>query len=149
MVRQPQRNGMLTGLADNLVPHGLVILQYADDSIVCLKENIDNARNMMLLLYIYELGLTTNCAKSEVILLIGDDNLCLKYAELFDCHIGTFPLKYLGAPASPGRLHVRDWTLLEEKNEKKLASRTTLIDSSISNSFVYHMSMYLLPQKYH
>ena len=44
--------------------------------------------------------------------------------------------------------------MLEEKNEKKLAiwkekslsiaGRTTLFDSSLSNSFIYHMSMYLL-----
>jgi hypothetical protein len=57
---------------------------------------------------------------------------------------------------SPGRLHIKDRAELEEKNEKKLAiwkgkllsiaGRTTLIDSSLSNSFIYHMSMYLLPK---
>ena len=46
--------------------------------------------------------------------------------------------------------------MLEEKNEKKLvvwkgkslsiAGRTTLINSSLSNSSIYHMSMYLLPK---
>ena len=49
-----------------------------------------------------------------------------------------------------------DWTPLIEKNEKKLATwkgsslsiagRTTLINSSLSSSFIYHMSMYLLPK---
>ena len=41
------------------------------------------------------------------------------YAELFNCQIGTFPLKYLGVPVSPSRLHVKDWLPLVEKNEKK------------------------------
>jgi len=65
MVRHSQRNGMLTGLADNLIQHGVVILQYADDTIICLKENLENARNMKILLYLYELmsGLKINFSK--------------------------------------------------------------------------------------
>ena len=101
-------------------------------------------------------GLKINFSKSEVLLLNGDDNLSLRYAELFNCQIGSFPIRYLGVPVSPSRLHIKDWTMLEEKNDKKLAiwkgkflsiaGRTTLIDSSLSNSFVYHMSIYLLPK---
>jgi len=59
-------------------------------------------------------------------------------------------------PVSPGRLHIKDLLPLVEKNEKKLkvwkgsslsiAGRTTLINSSLSNSFIYHMSLYLLPK---
>ena len=48
MVRQAQRNGLLCGLANNLISGGVVILQYADDTIICLKDNIDMARNMKL-----------------------------------------------------------------------------------------------------
>lgn len=57
---------------------------------------------------------------------------------------------------SPGRLHVKDWTPLLEKNRKKLAvwkgstisisGRLTLINSSLSSAFIYHMSMYLFPK---
>jgi len=112
---------------------------------------------MKLLLYMYELmsGLKINFNKSEVILIYGDDELCLTYAEIFNCQVGKFPIKYLGVPVSPSRLHVADWTQLVEKNEKKLASwkgsclsivgRTTLINSNLTSTFIYHMSMYLLP----
>jgi hypothetical protein len=55
MIRKAQRNGLITGLADNLIPHGIAVLQYADDTIVCLKKGIENARNMKLLLYLYEM----------------------------------------------------------------------------------------------
>lgn len=68
---------------------------------------------------------------------------------------GSFP-KYWDVPVSPCRLKVRDWTPFEEKNMKKLAAwmgscmsiagRTTMIDSSLSNTFIYHMSIYLLPK---
>ena len=103
MVRQAQRSGQITGLASNLVPHGVAILQYADDTIICIKEDIDIARNMKILLYIYELmtGLKINFSKSEVIMINGSDDMCLHYAELFNFQTGTFPLKYLGVPVSP------------------------------------------------
>ena len=52
MVRKAQRNNIILGLADNLIDKRVAILQYADDTIVCLKDNIDIARNMKLLLYI-------------------------------------------------------------------------------------------------
>ena len=55
-------------------------------------------------------------------MLHGDDNMGMQYAELFNCQIGTFSIKYLGVPVSPGRIHVKDWMRLEEKNEKKMAA---------------------------
>jgi hypothetical protein len=67
-----------------------------------------------------------------------------------------FSIKYHGVPVSPSRLHVIDWLPLVEKNSKKLdswkggmmsiARRTILINSSLSNSPIYHMSIYPLPK---
>ena len=54
MIRQAQRNGLITGLADNLIQNGVVVLQYADDTIICLEDDFENARHMKLLLYLYE-----------------------------------------------------------------------------------------------
>jgi len=122
MIRQAQRNGLVTGLADNLIPQGVIILQYADDTIICLKENSDAARNLKPLLYIYELmsGLKINFAKSEVLLINGDDDLNVQYADFFSCQTGSFPIKYMGVSVSPTRLHTRDWLPLVEKNGKKI-----------------------------
>jgi len=120
MVRQAQNNNLLCGLASNIIPNGVAILQYADDTIICLKHDLEMARNMKLLLYLYELmsGLKINFDKSEVIIIHGDDEICLTYAEIFNCQIGSFPIKYLGVPVSPSRLHVLDWVPLEERNKK-------------------------------
>ena len=113
---------------------------------------------MKLLLYIYKLmsGLKINFSKSEIVIIHGDGALDLQYAELFNCQIGKFPIRYLGVPISPSRLHIKDWIHLVEKNEKKLAGwkggslsiagRTTLISANLSSSFIYHMSIYLLPK---
>jgi hypothetical protein len=101
-------------------------------------------------------GLKINFTKSEVILINGDDDRRVQLADTFNCKIGFFPIKYLGVSVSPCRLRVKDWKPLEEKGGRKLAvwkggtlsyaGRTTLINSSLSGSFTYHMSMYLLPK---
>jgi hypothetical protein len=85
MIWQAQRDDMIIGLADNLIPKGVAVLQYADDTIICLKEDLDIARNLKLLLYLYELmsGLKINFTKSEVILVNGDDEKTLEFANLF------------------------------------------------------------------
>lgn len=78
MIRMAQNNGLLVGLADKLISKGVIILQYADDTIVCLKDNLDMARNLKLLLYLYEMmsGLKINFDKSEVLLIHGDEVGC-------------------------------------------------------------------------
>ena len=54
----------------------MAVLQYADDTIICLKHNIQGARNMKLLLYMYEMmaGLKMNFCKSEVLTINDEDN---------------------------------------------------------------------------
>jgi len=105
MVRQAQVNGLIYGLAENLIPNGVAILQYADDTIICLKDDIVVARNMKLLLYLYEVmsGLKINFAKSEIIMINGDNDKHLVYADLFNCQTGMFPIKYLGVPVRKKR----------------------------------------------
>jgi hypothetical protein len=65
-------------------------------------------------------------------------------------------MKYFGVPVSPSRLRIADWIGLEENFDKRLetwkenclsmAGRITLIDACLTNSPIYHMSMYLLPK---
>jgi hypothetical protein len=80
----------------------------------------------------------------------------VQYAEMFNCQVGLFPIKYLGVPVSPSRLKVINWLPLVEKGNKRLevwkggmlsiAGRSTLISASLNNSPMYHMSVYLLPK---
>jgi hypothetical protein len=60
------------------------------------------------------------------------------------------------AKHSPSRLKVKDWLPLIDKSNKRLdvwkggtlslAGRTVLISSSLNNSPIYHMSVYLIPK---
>jgi hypothetical protein len=65
-------------------------------------------------------GLKINFEKSEIVMVGGDNTLAVKYAEIFNCQIGFFPIKYLGVPLSASRLHVVDCAKMEEKSAKKL-----------------------------
>jgi hypothetical protein len=113
---------------------------------------------MKFLLYLYEMmaGLKINFNKSEVLMINDEECWGQTYAENFNCQIGSFPVKYLGIPVSPNRLHVCDWAPLIDKSNKRLdvwkggnmsiAGRTTLIGASLNNSPIYHMTVYLLPK---
>jgi hypothetical protein len=60
---------------------------------MCLENDVEKARNVNLLLYIYEQmsGLKINFEKSEVLLIGGDNNLALEYPDIFNWKRGMPP----------------------------------------------------------
>jgi hypothetical protein len=54
MVIKVQQNNLIAGLISNLIPKGIAILQYADNTIMWLDHDLEKARNMKLLLYMFE-----------------------------------------------------------------------------------------------
>jgi hypothetical protein len=64
---------LISGLISHLIPNGVAILQYTDDTIMCLKNDMEKVRNVKLMLYIFEQmsGLKINFEKSEIILVGG------------------------------------------------------------------------------
>jgi hypothetical protein len=79
------------GLADHIVDGGCSILQYADDTVLFIHDDVDSAINLKLLLYMFESmsGLKINFEKSEVLLIQPDDLKLQFYADLFNCQIGS------------------------------------------------------------
>ena len=55
IINRAKADDQIRGVIPHLLDDGLSILQYADDTIICLKDDIEGARNMKLLLYLYEL----------------------------------------------------------------------------------------------
>jgi hypothetical protein len=121
MVLEAQENGLLTGLAPDLVDKGVAIMQYADDTVLCLAHDFDKAINLKLLLYLFELmsGLKINYQKSEIFLIGGDNDIASFYADMFGCQIGNLPMKYLGVPVSFRCLKNSDLAFVESKFIKK------------------------------
>ena len=114
MVISAQKNNLIKGLAFGLVEGGVGILQYADDTIIYLEHDVDKAVNLKLMLYIFELmsGLKVNYQKSEIFIVGGDESTVKYYAELFNCDVGSFPIKYLGMPVSYSTLRDSDWEFI-------------------------------------
>ncbi|KAK1612124.1 hypothetical protein QYE76_035797 [Lolium multiflorum] len=115
--------GVRQGLADNLMQNGIAILQYADDTILLLQDDAQQAVNLKLLLYIFESmsGLKINFEKSEVMMILEDDTKQNFYAELFNCQKGNWPIKYLGTLVYARRASVSDMRFLGEKTKKKMS----------------------------
>ena len=103
------------------------------------------------MLYISELmsGLKINFLKSEILCVGGDDELLTFYSDLFNCQIGHFPMKYLGAPVSFSSLRGVDWEFLEARYIKRCESglgssassggRLTLFNANISSIAYYSL----------
>ena len=110
MVHKAQEYGLITGLISHIIPNGVAILQYADDTIIFLKHDLSGAIHMKLLLYLFEMlaGLKINFNMSEILMINDDESWGTQYADIFNCQVGLFPIKYLGVPVNPSRLKVID-----------------------------------------
>jgi hypothetical protein len=124
MVLTAKKNGLFVGLAADLIPNGIAILQYVDDTVLCIEHDPDKAINLKLLLYVFELmsGLKINFMKSEVFVVNGDNDVTALYASMFNCQVGKLPMKYLGVPVSFSKLKSVDWDFVDAKVLKKLAA---------------------------
>lgn len=54
MIISAQENKLLTGLVPGYLNNGVVILQYVDDTILCILDSKEQATNLKFLLYMYE-----------------------------------------------------------------------------------------------
>lgn len=57
MIKQAQQQGLISGLAPHLVDGGLALLQYADDTIFLMKDDILEVRNLKYILCIFSKSL--------------------------------------------------------------------------------------------
>jgi hypothetical protein len=59
MVYKAQENGLIKGLVQNYIEHGVAILQYAHDTILCVEDEMESVQNLKLLLCFYEKNVWT------------------------------------------------------------------------------------------
>jgi hypothetical protein len=87
MITQAQEAGLVTGLVPHLVENGVKILQYAGDTILLIQDDMEQIIHMKLILYMFEAmsGLKINFLKSEIIIVLHDDEKKLMYSNIFGC----------------------------------------------------------------
>jgi hypothetical protein len=54
LIRKAQTEGLVKGLVPHLMDGGVSILQYANDTILLLDADLENARNIKFILYLFE-----------------------------------------------------------------------------------------------
>ncbi|WVZ62664.1 hypothetical protein U9M48_012381 [Paspalum notatum var. saurae] len=115
--------GKVNGVIPHLVEDGLSILQYADDTVLFMDHDLEKARNMKVLLCIFEKlsGLKINFHKSEIVGFGQAKEFENIYSELFGCRVGSLPFRYLGLPMHYKKLKNSDWRHVEERFEKRLS----------------------------
>jgi hypothetical protein len=114
------------GIVPHLISKGLSILQYANDTVVCLclDHNLEHARNIKLLLTLFEQmsRVKINFHKSELFYYGLAKDFELQYSHLFGCGIGATPFKYLGISMTHRRLENSDWQGVIDRFEKRLST---------------------------
>jgi hypothetical protein len=107
-----------------LVDGGLSILQYADDTIIFMDNNLEHAHNVKLLLITFEQTSVQkiNFHKSKLYCYGLANEREDHYSRLFICGIGLMPFTYLGIPKAHRRLRNSEWRWVIGRFKKRLSN---------------------------
>ena len=96
-ISRAKEAGLLSGIVPHLIEDGLSILQNADDTILFLKNDLEQAKNLKLILCVFELlsGLKINFHKSEIFCFGSAKAVEPQFTQLFGCEVGAFPFQLL------------------------------------------------------
>lgn len=122
MLERAKNCGFIRGLVPDLIDGGLTHLQYADDTILFLNLDEESICNTKFLLCCFEAmsGLKINYQKSEIFVLEATIEQQREIADLFNCNIGTFLLKYLGVMLDRYYMSSVDFAYVYQKVEKRV-----------------------------
>ncbi|WVZ50145.1 hypothetical protein U9M48_001431, partial [Paspalum notatum var. saurae] len=97
IINRAKEVGKVNGVIPHLVEDGLSILQYADDTVLFMDHDLEKARNMKVLLCIFEKlsGLKINFHKSEIVCFGQAKEFENIYSELFGCRVGSLPFRHI------------------------------------------------------
>ena len=154
LIARAKADGQVGSLIPHLVEGGISILQYVDDTILFLENDLQKAVNMKLILSIFEQlsGLKINFYKSELFCFGKAKEVQEEYQTIFGCEVGTLPFRYLGIPIHYRKLLNKEWKMIEDRFEKKLGcwagkmlsygDRLVLINSVLTSLPMFLLSFF-------
>jgi hypothetical protein len=152
LIKRAKEDRQINRIIPHLVDDGLSILQYVDDSIIFLDHDLEQAKNMKLLLTVFEQlsGLKINFHKSEIFCYGGAKEFQDEYIEHFGCNVGEYPFRYVGIPMHHRQLLNSEWrkNALEKgchvgkANHLSYGGRLTLINLVLSYLLMFMMSVF-------
>ena len=87
LISRAKEAGQIHGVVPHLTDEGLLVLQYADDTIIFMDNDIEKAKNMKLLLCAFEQlsGFKINFHKNEIFCYGAAKTRQNEYAHIFGC----------------------------------------------------------------
>jgi hypothetical protein len=158
LISRAKEGGQSNGLVPHLIKGVISILQYVDDTILFMENDLEQATNMKLLLCAFERlsGLKINFHKSELFCYGDAKQMESQYTELFGCDLGQYPFRYLRILMNHKRITNADWKIIEEKFEKRLSywkgkmllygGRLVLLNSVLSRLAMFMLSFFEVPK---
>lgn len=156
-----QRKGLVKGVISHLVPGGVPILQYADDTVIMMECEDDYYLHLKFLLYCFEWmsGLKINYHKSEVHVMGVDQEEADRVANIFYCKLAQLPMNYLGILIGDRHIGMKAAENVLSKLNKRLnnwrnkllssGGRLVLSNSSLSSLPIYTMGFYRFNEGVH
>src|ERR1043165_2933065 len=150
---------LISGLCPDVCPGGVICLQYADDTILFLDNNLEHAKNLKTVLSCFEQvsGMRINYEKSELIPINLDGDELQPFTDFLGCSQGSFPIKYLGIPLHYEKLSKEDIQPLIDKILKRIAGwrgkllsyrgRLILIHACLASIPMYLLSFFKFPDR--
>ena len=81
------KQNLISGLMPQVVDGGIISLQYADDTLLFLENNLEKANNLKWLLICFEQmsGMKINYDKSDLLTIGLEENEANCFAKIFCC----------------------------------------------------------------
>ena len=117
MLSAASASGHNKRVVPHLIPGGITHLQYANDTLILIRNDDLTIANLKFLLLCFEdmPGLKINFYKSEVIVLDENIQEQQRVANMLNSKLGSLPFTYLGLPISDRKLTVEQWNFLVNK----------------------------------
>jgi len=151
----------ITGIVADLIQGGISHIQYADNTVIMIDGSEKSVTNLKLILYSFEWlsGLTINFHKSDIFVFGVDQSEQEKLADMLNCKLGSWPMRYLGIPISDSRIGISGFGGLKQKMSKRLdpwrgkhlssGGKLVLTNSCLSSLPIFMMGFYSLPKGVH
>jgi hypothetical protein len=158
MLIKAAMHNQITGLMHGMIPTGIVSMQYADDTLLFLKNNLDNVVNLKWILSCIEQmsGMRINFHKCDLIAINVEEEEAQIIAQSLCCRLGEFPMKYLGVPLHYKKLRKEDLQPVIDKILKKAggwrgrllnhAAKLELLRSVLASIPLYLLSVIKFPK---
>jgi hypothetical protein len=140
-------SGLIRGLCPNFIPGGVVSLQYADDTLLFLEKDVSVAFNLKWILTCFEQisGMRIKFHKSELIPINIEVDELQPFIDIFQCEVGSIPVKYPGIPLHFHKLRREDLQPLIESLLRRITSWRGRLLSTVAKRVLIQTCLSSIP----